>query len=43
MLQRSFSPCILKNKVTMAFKLIFAFAVIAVFAANAVDVTPCGM
>lgn len=42
MMQRSFSPCFFGNKVTtMAFKLIFVFAVIAIFAANAVDVRPC--
>ncbi|XP_020624836.1 uncharacterized protein LOC110062308 [Orbicella faveolata] len=41
MVQRSISPCFFGNKVTMAFKLIFVFAVIAVFAVDALKLTAC--
>ena len=42
MVQRSISPCFIGNKVTMAFKLIFVFAVIANFAVDALNMQPCG-
>jgi len=42
MLQRGISPCFFGNKVTMAFKLIFVFAVIAVFAVDALKLKTCG-
>ena len=42
MVQCSFSPCFFGNRVTMAFKLIFVFGIIAVFAVDAMRLRPCG-
>ena len=41
MVQRSFLPCFFGNKVTMAFKLIFVFAIIAIFAVDAMNIKNC--